>query len=132
MPTVWITNRGGHDYSAAEKYGTLHFLTEGKVKRYATSTAYREFIDQMCDATIDDWLLISSLSILNSIASAILARRFGRVNFLLFCDGKYLPRSIDIDSLLTKENADEEDHGSDGEEGRIRRDASSPEDDTSE
>lgn len=97
---MFIPNKGAHDFSDAERYGTLQFLTEGTVKRYSTNTIYRTFIDGMKDARKDDLLLISSLAILNAIASAILARRFGRVNYLLFCDGRYLKRVVDIDALL--------------------------------
>lgn len=97
---VYIPNKGAHDFSDAERFGKLVFLTHGTIKRYSTNTIYRVFIDGMKDADRDDLLLISSLAILNAIASAILARRFGRVNYLLFCDGRYLKRVVDIDALL--------------------------------
>jgi hypothetical protein len=100
VPLVFITNLGGHDYEPAKKYGELRFLTRGKIKRYSTNTIYREFIDGMEDAESSDHLLVSSLSILNSIASAILSRKFGIVNFLLYSEGEYIPRSVNIDALL--------------------------------
>jgi len=99
-PIVFIPNKGAHDFSDAERYGELVFLTHGTVKRYSTGTLYRSLIDGLKDAKISDYLLISSLAILNAISSAILARKFGRVNYLLFCDGRYLKRVVDIDSLL--------------------------------
>ncbi len=100
MPKVFITNKGGHDYSAANRYGSPVFLTSGKVNQYHTTQLYRELVEGLDGSLPDDHLLISSLNILNSIASAIIARKHGKVNFLLFCDGRYLPRSVDIDSLL--------------------------------
>ena len=99
-PVVFIPNKGSHDFSDAEKHGKLVFLTYGTIKRYSTNTIYRTLIDGMKNAISDDLLLVSSLAILNAIASAILARKFGRVNYLLFCDGRYLKRVVDIDSLL--------------------------------
>lgn len=99
-PLVFVTNLGAHDYAPAGKYGELRFLTRGKINRYATSTIYREFIDAMQDSEETDFLLVSSLSILNSIAAAILARKYGMVNFLLFSDGRYVLRSVNIDALL--------------------------------
>ena len=99
-PIVFITNLGAHDYRPAEEFGELRFLTKGKIKRYSTNTIYRDLIDGMQDAEREDYLLISSLSILNSIAAAIIARKFGVVNFLLYYEGKYILRSVNIDALL--------------------------------
>ena len=122
-PVVFVTNLGAHDYEPAKKFGELRFLTKGKIKRYATSTIYRDFIDGMSDGIKEDFLLVSSLSILNSIASAIIARKFGVVNFLLFSDGKYILRSVNVDALLnTNEGEGDEDLRSDGEARGLRRD----------
>ena len=110
-PLVFVTNLGTHDYTPAKKYGELRFLTRGKINRYETSTIYREFIDAMSDSKESDHLLISSLSILNSIAAAILARKHGVVNFLLYNDGVYTLRHINIDALLST-NGDFSDEGS--------------------
>jgi len=123
-PVVYITNLGAHDYEPAKEFGELRFLTRGKIKRYATSTIYRDFIDGMSDGIKEDFLLVSSLSILNSIAAAIIARKFGVVNFLLFSDGKYILRSVNIDALLdTNEGVgNEEDLRPDGQARGLRRD----------
>jgi hypothetical protein len=128
-PLVFITNLGAHDYEPAKKYGELRFLTRGKIRRYSTSTIYREFIEGMADAESTDHLLVSSLSILNSIASAILSRRFGIINFLLYSDGRYISRSVNIDALLTNGGHDDEDLRTNGEEGRLRSYAPNAEDD---
>lgn len=128
-PLVFITNLGAHDYEPAKKYGELRFLTRGKIRRYSTSTIYREFIEGMADADATDHLLVSSLSILNSIASAILSRRFGIINFLLYSDGRYISRSVNIDALLTNGGQDDEDLCTNGEEGRLRSYAPNAEND---
>ena len=99
-PVVYVPNKGAHNYEDAKQYGELVFLTSGVVERYRTNTIYRTLCEGMKDAQENDYLLVSSLSILNSIISAILSRKFGKVNFLLFRDGKYLLRTVNIDSLL--------------------------------
>jgi hypothetical protein len=99
-PIVYITNKSGHDYTPAMHYGTLLFLTEGRVKQFSTNTIYREFIEKMSGSEDQDFLLISSLSILNSIATGILAIKHSKVNFLMFRDGKYLERSINFNALI--------------------------------
>jgi hypothetical protein len=122
-PLVFITNLGAHDYEPARAFGELRFLTRGKIKRYATSTIYREFIEGMHDAHSTDFLLVSSLSILNGIASGILARRFGIINYLLYSDGEYVTRSVNIDALVYTIGEEDEDLRIDGQEGRLRSDA---------
>ena len=115
-PFVYVTNLGAHDYTHAEKYGELRFLTRGKINRYATSTIYREFVDAMEGSDEEDFLLVSSLSILVSIAAAILARKHGIVNFLLFSDGRYVIRKVNIAALIDGTNGgfSGQDTGSDG------------------
>ncbi len=103
-PNIYVPNKAGHDYSSAERFGSLVFLTEGLIKRYNTNTIYRALADELNKAESQDFLLISSLSILNSIASGILAYKFGRVNYLLFHDGSYLERTVVFSSLIDQEN----------------------------
>ena len=76
------------------------FLTSGSVPRYNTESMYRELVEGMQDAEETDYLLISSLAILNALASAIMSRKFGRVNYLLFRDGEYIEKVVVIDALL--------------------------------
>jgi len=99
---VFVTNKGGHDFSDAERFGELVFLTEGRVNRYSINTLYRELVDATNNAKTDDYLLVSSLNILNALASSILSYKFGVVNYLLFNDGEYLVRTIRYDYLLEK------------------------------
>lgn len=97
---VFVTNKGGHNYSDAERFGELIFMTEGSQNRFAVSSTYRAFIDAMSDSNENDYLLITSMNVLNAIAAAIFARKHGRLNLLLFNRGKYEARELDIDSLL--------------------------------
>ena len=100
MPKVYIPNKGAHDYSDANRFGDFVFLTSGSVPRYNTESMYRELVEGMQDAEETDYLLISSLAILNALASAIMSRKFGRVNYLLFRDGEYIEKTVIIDALL--------------------------------
>ena len=97
---VYITNKGGHNYEAAEKYGELVYITKGTLNRFATSTLYRAFIDGMADSQPEDCILITSMSVVNDIGAAVFARKHGCLNLLLFREGEYVLRDLDIDSLL--------------------------------
>lgn len=102
-PIVWVPNKAGHNFTDAERFGRLVYLTEGSINRYSANSMYRILSEQMEDASSTDYLLVSSLSILNSIASGILAYKFGLVNYLLFKNGIYLERSVNYSSLITRE-----------------------------
>lgn len=98
---VFIPNKG-HDFAAAEKYGKLVFLTEGHVSRLNTSQLYRQIADGMQDARADDLLLLTGMNVLNCIAAAIMAKRFGCLNLLLYKlneekPAEYVMRSIFLD-----------------------------------
>lgn len=101
MNKVYVTNRGGHDYSAAERYGTLIFCTEGIIPRYNTSHMFREIEQAMSSSTPEDYILLTSLTTLNAIACGYFAHKHGRLNLLLFqarqgktSEGDYLERIV--------------------------------------
>ena len=100
---VFIPNKGGHDYSKAAKFGELVFVTEGTQDRFAVSNIYRAFVDAMADSDKMDYFLPSSMNTLNTIGAAVFAKKHGRLNFLLFSEGKYIEREVDIDSLIDVE-----------------------------
>lgn len=91
---VYIVNKSAHDFSVARFYGEVIFLSEGPVNRYAVNNMMRIFTEKMKDSQPDDYLVPCSLNVMNSIASAILAHKHGRLNLLLFKQGTYIERNI--------------------------------------
>jgi len=67
---VFILNRGGHDYSRAERFGTLVYCSEGLLAKYDIGKMVRILSDAMSDSTPEDYLLLTSLSSLCSVACA--------------------------------------------------------------
>jgi len=107
--SVYVVNRGCHDHSDAERFGKLVYLSEGAVNRYAVANMYRQFIEQMEDSKSDDYILLTGLSVMSSIACSIFARKHGRLNLLLYKSsrtpgerGHYVDRAILIDELLKR------------------------------
>lgn len=93
---VYVPNKGSHDLSAAEKFGELIFITESYVNRYAVGTVVRAVEQQMQDASADDYILVTGLPVLNMIAAAVFAHKFGRLNLLLHKQqtGEYIVREM--------------------------------------
>lgn len=91
---VYIVNKSSHNFSAAEQYGEKVFLSEGPMNRYSINNMHRQFTERLVDSTPNDYLVPCSLNVMNSIASAILAHKHGRLNLLLFKQGSYVERNI--------------------------------------
>jgi len=43
MPNVYIVNKGCHDYSKAEGYGSLVYLSRDMYSRFSTGKIFRVF-----------------------------------------------------------------------------------------
>jgi hypothetical protein len=93
MKTVYIVNKSAHDFSEADTYGKVIFLSEGVMNRYATNSMVRQFSYLMKASHSDDYIVPCSLNVMNSIACAIFAHKHGKLNLLLFKDGKYIERN---------------------------------------
>ncbi len=98
MPKVYVVNRGGHDYSAAERYGDLVFCTEGSLSKYDVGQMYREVDESMQDSEPGDFILLTSLTSLCAVAAAIFAHKHGRVNFLIWRDDGYVERKLVLEA----------------------------------
>ena len=94
MRKVYIVNKSAHDFSDAERFGVLIFLSEGRMKRFEANDMHRKFAEVMKDSEELDYIVPCSLNVSNCIASAIFAAKHKRLNLLLFKNGKYLERNL--------------------------------------
>ena len=90
---VYIVNRSSHDFSAAEAFGDVIFLSEGPMNRYSTNNMHRVFKDIMINSTEDDYIVPCALNVMNSIACALFAHKHGKLNLLLFKNCDYIERN---------------------------------------
>ena len=91
---VYIVNKSAHDFSAAERYGRLVFLSEGPMNRYAVNHMHRLFSSAMHSSSKDDFIVPCSLNVMNAVACALFGAKHRQLNLLLFKDGKYIERNI--------------------------------------
>ena len=96
MAKVYVVNKSAHDFSDAQNYGDIIFLSEGSMNRYATNNMHRQFTELLTNSTENDYIVPCSLNVMNSIACAIFAAKHGKLNLLLFKDGKYIERNLII------------------------------------
>lgn len=97
MNKVYVVNRSAHDFSAAKEFGEVVFLSEGPMNRYSVNNMHRLFTSVMKDSEEGDYIVPCSLNVMNSLACALFAVKHGRLNLLLFKEGKYLERNIVFD-----------------------------------
>jgi len=98
--TVYIVNESGHDYSDALRFGDLAYITRGTLDKYNVNQMYRAAVEALEDSRPNDYILLTSLSTLCSVVCAVFSRKHGRLNLLLYKDGGYIERNLQIDQLL--------------------------------
>lgn len=91
---IFILNKGAHDFSDAERYGEIVYCTEGMVGKYNTSHMTRVFQEMFKDSDQNDYILLTSLATLCSIACSVFAVQHGRLNLLIFKDDRYVVRRV--------------------------------------
>ena len=104
-PRVYIPNKSYHDFKGATKFGEVVFLTEGRIpNRYQLNDLAMMCGEKMEGAKQEDMLLLAGPTTLNCIATAILAHRFGRINFLLYDQtaDKYTSRTVVLEHSYAK------------------------------
>jgi|TARA_R100001530_G_scaffold65120_1_gene46644 hypothetical protein len=82
VPNVFIVNSSAHDYSDAERYGSLVVMSEGAVNKFNVSAMFRTFEKYLNKSSHDDFLLSSGPAVMQSIACAMFAARHSRLNLL--------------------------------------------------
>lgn len=93
---VYITNRGWHDYTPAEKYGTLVPLTEARIDYRHTDRVRAQIIQGLEEFDPElDYVLISGMPALAFEVAAHLVKKFGKVTYLYWepLMNDYLPRA---------------------------------------
>lgn len=99
MPKVYVLN-DNHDYSAASMYGDVVTIIGGRISRFSTSLMHRILRSGLKDSTKDDFIVVSSLTVLCVIACAVFVMKHKRLNLLIHkLEDKrntYLLRTLDF------------------------------------
>lgn len=99
MPKVFIPNKGSHDYTDAKRFGTLEYVTSGYQNKYSIGSMIRCWKHALIESSPDDYILQTSLSILNAVGLALFALKHGgRCNILLWRKDRYIDRTFFLNS----------------------------------
>lgn len=99
-PRVFVANFAGHDYSIAEKYGELVFITKGFISFQGLDRVKYRVAQGMMEATAEDWLVLSGTNIINVLAALLWYQRHDCVKILNFDKTTQVYREI----IVTREN----------------------------
>jgi len=101
MARVYVLNKGSHNYSDARRFGDIHVVSDGLIPVSNVGLMYRMVQEAFKGASPDDYIVLSSLTSLCSVACASFAARFKRLNLLIW-DGKsrYVERHMVFDPQL--------------------------------
>lgn len=94
MAKVFVVNKSAHDFSPAEEFGELVYLSEGSMNRYAVNSMVRRFTEHLGMSEPTDYILPCGFGTMNLIASAIFSAKHKRLNLLLFKDKRYVERNV--------------------------------------
>lgn len=94
MSNVYIINKSAHDFSAATEYGRIIYLSEGTMNRFACNDIHRQFSERMADSQPNDYIVPCSLIVMNGIAAGIFVHKHGKLNYLIYKNGKYIERNL--------------------------------------
>lgn len=81
---VFIVNKSCHDYTPAEEYGQVTFMSNGNFERFNVTKMFREFQPFLDNSTPEDYLLLTGMAVMNSVACAMFSARHKRLNLLLW------------------------------------------------
>lgn len=100
-PNVYVINRSSHDFSDAQRFGTLIYLSDGNVNRFATNKIARFFAPVINASNPNDYILLTGLTVMTCIATGMFAYKHGRLNLLIHrANHTYAERRMVFDSLL--------------------------------
>jgi len=102
MSKVLVINRGYHDYSDAQRFGKLTFMSEGRLDKYCVGKILRDFEPFIKDSEKDDHILVSSMTVANILAGCLFVLKHKALNLLIYNEQerKYISRRIMLDNLL--------------------------------
>jgi hypothetical protein len=100
---VYVLNKSAHDYSDAKRFGELVFCTEGSLDKLDLQQMFREMNSALEDSLPEDYILLTSLTSLCSVACSIFALKHGRLNLLIHTRDGYVDRSLHFSGLVEQQ-----------------------------
>lgn len=67
---VYVTNFAGHDYTQAEKWGELYWITKGYISFHSLDRVKYRVCESVQSSEPEDWLLLSGIPMICVVATS--------------------------------------------------------------
>lgn len=99
VPKIYIPNVGCHDFSGAEKFGTLTPITSGALNLLGVGQLFRTFQPIVRESKKEDYILICGPNVVCAILCSMFSIKHQRLNVLLYSiggdgKGRYKQRNL--------------------------------------
>lgn len=107
MVRVWVTQESGHDYTSAEKYGDVKFVTANDFSNSINSLVNKQLLEQIRRAAREfvpgDWIVIAGSPYVAASFIQEIGRIYavGNLNFLRWDNRDYEYRELKIVEFFT-------------------------------
>lgn len=91
-PRVYVTNFAGHDYTKAERYGEIAYVTKGYVSFHSLDRIKYRICEALQGSDSEDWLLLSGIPMICVVAACYWLWKHKKVKLLIHdkrSDGDY-------------------------------------------
>jgi hypothetical protein len=96
-PTVWVSNFSGHNYSDAERFGPIRFITEGYVSLRYLDRVFDEVVKGSADTHKDDYFLLSGMNLINVLAVLVWYNKHKKIKLLIWDKKEKTYRLFELD-----------------------------------
>lgn len=76
------------------------FITKGLVNRFSVNFIARKWALSLKDSTKEDYILVTSLTILTVVGAALFGHLHGCINLLLYRNDRYIARKVSFKDLF--------------------------------
>lgn len=83
-PIIYIAHQGGHDYSTAERLGSLTSVFDGTVNIFSVDRLLSQAKEELRGSQRGDFVLVGGSAVLNLIVTMLMMLKHGQLNMLLF------------------------------------------------
>lgn len=104
---VYVPNDAGHNFTPAEEFGRLVYITKGFIPRSNVEAFAGRCEKAMRSSTEEDLIVVSSLNIFVAVVVGIQAAKFGIVHLLQWKRDRYVLRTVDFEALIRRGQGDQ-------------------------
>ena len=99
MPKVYIPNQNLNDYSNAERWGDLVYVTQGHIRLTDIDDILGSVDELLDDSEPGDYIIMAGPYSITAILCTVFALKHNCLNILIYVNGKYVERKLDLSSV---------------------------------